>query len=231
MTSVTWARWLAGTVGLALVGLPAAVLLGLAATAVLAPKDFPTLEAAPARGPSGRALVAGRSGAAGATGPPGQAAPGVTRRTAGDLSPAAIERARARLLAAHSQFLRRERAVSAMLGRYVPTMTRAGRPATRALVRALEHAATAHARARAALAAEPAPLPLAAAHAATIRMLEQGEAGLRAALEAGRARDPEFALERDPYFGRALGEHYAALAALRSVPSRQVEAHLAPARP
>ncbi len=216
MRSEQWAGLLAaGTVAVAL-GLPVGLAAGLVGAVLLAPKDFPPPAAAPA-GPAGAALSPGRSGSAA----PGRPTP--APRAAEELDapiPPAVTAARERLLAVHSEFLRRERAASAVLDRYRPAETRPARRPTPALRRALERTLRQHAQARAALAAEPMPVRLAEAHAATLRMLEYAEAAYGAVLEGARTRDPDFALRREPHFARALAEHYAALAALRNVPAR-----------
>ncbi len=190
--------------------LPAGVVVGLVGTAAVAPRDFPAFDPSAAEGRSAMFGAPPRSGTA--TPPqPVHATP-------------ALAAARAQLLQAHSAFLRRERYASAVLDRYRPTVTRAGRRPTAALVEALTRTLRAHDTMRAELAASAVPEALAEAHAATLRMLEAAAQAHRDVIEAGRRRDPDFALAREARYGLALGEHHAALAALRTVPPEGVRA-------
>lgn len=193
--------------------LPAGVVVGLVGTAAVAPKDFPRFDPRAAEGRAVMFAPAPRSGGA----------PMTVRATP------ALGAARARLLDAHSRFLRRERYASAILDRYRPTVTRPGRRPTPALIQMLGRTIRAHEKARRDLAGVAVPAALADAHAATLRMLDAAAQAHRDVIAAGRARDPRFALARDAPYTRALGEHYTALSALRSVPSEGARASIVPA--
>jgi hypothetical protein len=197
-------RAVVAAVGLtaAAVGLPAGMAFGLAGAALFLPRDYPPFDPGRADGVAGF-FARARSGGEEARAP-----------------------ARARLLEAHSEFLRRERFASALLDRYRPTVTRAGRRSTPAVERLLARTAQAYARTRGELATEPMPPSLDAARRHTLKMLEQAEEALAATLDAARRRDPDFAMAREGAFARALAAHHAALEALRHVPREEVSAAL-----
>lgn len=194
--------------------LPAGVVVGLVGTAAVAPKDFPRFDPTSAEGRAVMFAPASRSG-----GPPG---PSPVRATQ------ALGAARARLLEVHSRFLRRERYASAVLDRYRPTVTRAGRRPTPALVQTLNRTIRAHEKMRQDLAGVAAPAALADAHAATLRMLDAAAQAHRDVIAAGRARDPNFALAREAVYTRAVSEHYVALSSLRAIPREGARASIAP---
>lgn len=193
----------------------AGVVFGLVGTAVLAPLDYPRFDPRAAEGRAAMFVPARRSGSQ-VAGPPTEPSP-------------ALAAVRARILEVHRDFLRRERHASAILDRYRPTVTRPGGRLTPALVNRLTRTARAYDSARTRLAAITVPDALADAHAATLRMLEEAARSHREVIAAGRRRDPEFALAREPGYLRALSEHYVTLAALRAVPVPGTQASVAPA--
>lgn len=194
--------------------LPAGVVIGLVGTAAIAPRDYPPFDPREAEGRAAMFVSPPRSGLGHAPRPV-------------EASPA-LAAARATLLEAHGDFLRRERYVSAVLDRFRPTPTRPGRRATPALLRTLARTARAHEAARAKLAAMPVPRPLASAHFSTLAMLDQAAQAHRDVIAAARRRDPEFALVRETGYTRALGSHFAALEALRTVPPAGARANVEP---
>jgi hypothetical protein len=195
------------------VGLPAGTLLGLGAAVLLAPPDFPRFDPKPGDRFTVYFAVGPRQGAADPA-PAAGLEPDAVRTAA-----PGYEAGRQTLLRAHADFLRRERLVSAVLDRYRPTVTRSGRRATPQIEQLIERTRQAHARAREALRATTLPAVLAHARAATLAMLEAAEAAHAATLDAGRRKDPNFALARESHYEKVLAAHYSALAALRARPA------------